>query len=436
MTRTITALTLLTLLCACGEDLSGDDVLRLAADGQPSDDSMDADVVRIGDPNDDDSADMGPYNPTSDAGEPDDVDAADEPVDAAAPGCVAGESTCSEDGASRFVCDGSTGEIVEERCPDGSQCADGQCMDGVEASRGVTCDTIECLSERSTALVCGRFTTDIAQRTRNPFQAGPGGQCDPGGLTDAAYSEALGVVNYARWLTGLAEVTFDEGLHPRTQACATIMANQRALSHRPPQNWACYTAEGAQAAAESNIHLSSRSESIVESVMGYLHDGGDNNRADVGHRRWLQSPTLGRVGFGYHHSQTTGASSSCYNVIASDAGPRTGPPFIAYPNAGTFPIELITSRWWTLPWSVSIHARFRDSLPPTEAWSIQVWRLEGESMDELSVNYVNASDTWYGRNHAVVFSPEFEVTPGRYRVLVEAPGHRYEWTTELVRCAN
>lgn len=397
--------------------------------------------------------------------------------------CEIDETDCTEDRRARVVCDPDQRRLVqvpcaeEEYCADGAcvaricspneqvcdgqilrtcdelggayvdgadqdcaaldrDCLEGQCVDAVEASRGATCADVDCMTARTRALICGRYATDILETTPDPFEPGPVGQCDPGTLTGEAYDEALRVVNYARWLTGLAEVGYDDSLNPRTQACALIMANQRALSHDPPPNWACYTPEGAQAAGESNIHYSTRAETIVESVIGYLHDGGDNNRADVGHRRWLQSATLGRVGFGYHHSQTTRASASCYNVIASDPGPPSGPPFIAYPNPGVFPIELLTSRFWTLPWSVSISAGFRDELAPTADWTVQVWRVDGDEMTPLPVNHVNASGLWYGRNHAVVFSPNFEVIPGEYRVLVEGPAHRFEWTSELVSCGR
>ena len=181
------------------------------------------------------------------------------------------------------------------------------------------------------------------------------------------------------------------------------------------------------------MHLSFQRDTIVESVIGYFHDGGAGNRLDVGHRRWLQSPTLGQVGFGYHQSMGRGGSASCYNVIASSRS-APGPPFIAYPNAGVFPIEMVTSRFWTLPWSVSVNAGFRGGWAPTESWSVEVWRVNDDGMEPLTVEYVNASNRWYGRNHAVVFSPAFQVTPGTYRVVVESAEQRFEWTTELVRC--
>ena len=145
------------------------------------------------------------------------------------------------------VCDEwGSGFLVEqdEDCAaSGAQCIDGVCIDAVEASRGQTCDTIECLSQRSPDLVCARYAADILSPTRDPFMSGAN-SCDPGELTTEAYDEALAVANFGRWLSGLREVIYDEGLNPRSQACAAMMSNQRALNHHPPENWACYTAEG------------------------------------------------------------------------------------------------------------------------------------------------------------------------------------------------
>jgi hypothetical protein len=349
--------------------------------------------------------------------------------------CMPDSMVCDNDVAR--LCNESGSAFVEgadEDCAaDGRSCEDGLCADAISASRGAVCESIACLAERSVALVCGRYIEDVLNTAQNPFIAGDE-RCDPGTLTEEGYAEALRVANYGRWLAGLPEAAYDEALNPPTQSCATIMANQRSLSHNPPPNWACYTEAGAQAAGESNIHLSSRNESVADSVIGYFEDGGDNNRADVGHRRWLQSHTLRQVGFGFHHSQTTGAASSCYNVIASPAVRPVGPPFVAYPNPGPFPIQWLTSRFWTLPWSVHIDAGYRDPWAATNEWTVSIWRVEGELETALSVQHVNASGTWYGRNHAVVFSPGFEVTPGTYRIVVEGPNHRFEWSTELVNC--
>jgi len=215
-----------------------------------------------------------------------------------------------------------------------------------------------------------------------------------------------------------------------------MMSNQRALNHNPPESWACYTAEGAQAAGESNLHLSYQSSTVTDAVIAFFQDGGQNNRDAVGHRRWFLSHSLARVGFGFHEATSNGAIGCCYNVIASQAVEPQGPPFIAYPGPGPFPIHWLQSRHWVLPWSVHVHSRFRDAWAPPEEWSVDVWRIEGDEMRPLQVEFVSASDRWYGRSRAIVFTPRFDVTPGLYALRIEGPQGRFEWTTELVDCEN
>ena len=55
------------------------------------------------------------------------------------------------------------------------------------------------------------------------------------------------------------------------------------------------------------------------------------------------------MGFGYHHFGNARFAGACQDVITAPAGPPSGPPFIAYPGPGKFPIELIQSRFWRLP---------------------------------------------------------------------------------------
>ena len=349
--------------------------------------------------------------------------------------CELGTATCIDNAVYRCTSvDGAFGDVFDADCAEqGLSCENGRCVDAIESSRGAVCNDIECLSTRTIELVCGRYNRDLATSDVSPFSPGAD-RCDPGTLSDEGYAHALRIANYGRWLAGLPEVTYDPRLNAGAQACATVMANQRALSHDPPQSWACYSPEGATSAGESNIHLSYGSGSIEGSVAGFFKDGGDSNRADVGHRRWLQSPTLGPVGYGFHYSSSADAAGSCYNVIG---GATTSPhpiAFVAYPGPGPFPIEWVTSRFWVLPWSVSINASYGAPFPDTNDWRVNVSRLDGSRTTPLQVVHVNASTRWTGRTHAVAFTPDFDVTPGRYQIVVRGGPHSFEWQTELVDC--
>jgi len=429
--------------------------------------------------------DAGPVAPM-DMGRPEDASPV-EPEDAAAvveadaaQACPAGQVRCDEDGDARLVCNddnqtfervpcgdaefcseglcqaqvcapeqlGCDGEMVR-RCNDRGDgfvdgededcraedlsCVDGRCADPIAASRGAVCDSIECLARRSAEVVCGRFATDILETVRRPFMRGAN-QCAPGTLSDAAYAEALRATNYGRWLAGVAEVIYEDALTPPAQECATIMANQGDASHNPPPDWACYTEEGARSASVSNIQVTFGGEPIADSIVRFFWDEGVFNRRAVGHRRWMQSPTLGTIGFGYHEGMFTGDSAVCLNVIRGEEVEQTGPPFIAYPAPGPFPRELLKKGRTNLPWSVAVNSPFVEEWPATDEWRVSVSRLVDGVAEALAITHLNSNATWHGRTRAVVFTPDFELNDGLYRVEVESGERRFVWETEIIRC--
>ena len=400
--------------------------------------------------------------------------------DALMPSCDSNTIRCTEDGTARLVCsaDGMTETIdpcpTDETCVDGDcqdqqcqpdalvcvdgtvrrcdamglevidevlddcagaglQCLDGACLDVVEQSRGEVCDNLDCLEARSTELVCQRLLRDLHEVPSQRFESGAA-QCDAGQLPQEAYDAALALTNYARWLSGLPEIDYAPTLNPPAQDCATMMSVQGALSHQPDESWACHTRAGAASAGSSNITLMQNRANIEGAIMNFLHDGGDNNRADVGHRRWILSPTLTAMGFGYHHFGNARFAGACQDVISAPAGAPAGPPFIAYPGPGKFPIELIQSRFWRLPWSVHVNRGYGASWASIDRWTIELYRIEGEAETPIEVDYPSASARWYGRSQAIVFTPSTEPSPGRYRVRITGPQGEYEYETELVDC--
>ena len=254
---------------------------------------------------------------------------------------------------------------------------------------GAVCETIECLGRRAVSecvVVTGRtLQTILAGRIE------AANRCDPGTLTDDAYDDAFDATNYGRWLAGVAPVVYDDALNPAAQACATIMANQGNADHNPPPDWACYTEEGARAAAVSNIQVTFGGEPIPDSIVRFLWDEGRFNRRVVGHRRWMQSPTLGSIGFGYHEGRFTGDSAACLNVIGGAQVDATGPPFIAYPAPGPFPRELLKKGRERLPWSVAVDSLFPDEWPATEDWAVSVNRLGPDGPEALGITDLSAN---------------------------------------------
>ena len=184
--------------------------------------------------------------------------------------------------------------------------------------------------------MCQRWANDRADTDYGPW-CGDVGQCDPGDIAAAGRTNTLRVLNLYRWLADLPEVTTDPTRDAKTQACALMMHANGQLSHSPPQSWACYSADGAQAAGSSNI----AGTSGFAAVDLYMRDNG--NATTMGHRRWILSNSLGNVGLG------STSSYSCMWVIGG--GGNAGKAWMAWPPAGLVPLAAASqanSTGWTV----------------------------------------------------------------------------------------
>jgi len=161
--------------------------------------------------------------------------------------------------------------------------------------------------------------------------------CDPGDIAVAGRTNTLRLLNLYRWLGELPLVTTDPTRDLKAQACALMMQANGQLSHSPPMNWNCYSADGAQAAGSSNI----AGTSGYAAVDLYMQDNG--NATTLGHRRWILSNSLGNVGLG------SASSYSCMWVIGG--GGNAGKQWMAWPPPGLVPLavaSLVNSTGWSL----------------------------------------------------------------------------------------
>ncbi|HLM71102.1 MAG TPA: CAP domain-containing protein, partial [Polyangiaceae bacterium] len=172
--------------------------------------------------------------------------------------------------------------------------------------------------------VCERWNDDRADLGEGAWSGSVNG-CNPGDVSADGRANALKLVNLYRFLAGLPAVTNDPTRDQKAQACALMMDANNQLNHFPPQNWACYSADGSQAAGSSNI----ASTAGVQAVDLYMADFG--NDTTIGHRRWILSGSLGGIGLG------TTNSYSCMWVIGGNG--QQNPLFTAWPSPGKFPIQ-------------------------------------------------------------------------------------------------
>jgi len=197
---------------------------------------------------------------------------------------------------------------------------------------------------RSAEATCTRWKADTADLDEGTWSGSVDG-CNVGDISANGRANALRLFNLVRWLADLPAVVTEDARNKQAQACALMMTANDDLSHDPPMDWKCYTAEGAQGAKTSNIS----SGPGVSSVLSYMVD--DGNLTTFGHRRIVLSNELGPIGLG-----SAGQSgSSCMQNIGGTG--KAGKPWLAWPPPGPFPIQAYTD----------VYKRSLDST----GWSIQ-----------------------------------------------------------------
>lgn len=157
--------------------------------------------------------------------------------------------------------------------------------------------------------------------------------CVPG-VTSAAFEAAtIQMANYFRTMAGLPTVTLDPARTPGAQAAALIMKAQGALSHNPPNNWACWTQAGFDSAGKSNLFLGVTG---AEAVAGYMDDTGVPS---LGHRRWIIYPPQIQIGTG--STDTTNALD-----VTGPFGARPATPeYVSWPPPGFVPFQVVYNTW-------------------------------------------------------------------------------------------
>lgn len=193
-------------------------------------------------------------------------------------------------------------------------------------------------ANRSADEVCARFRTESAPARAAPGWTPGAARCDPGTLSAQTRSAAVQALNLFRWLAGLGPVGEDNARHEASQACAVLLERNGMLSHTPPRSWECWSEQGYEGTSRGNL-IGGRgvSANAWNSIERWIDDRNDLTRT-LGHRRWMLYPTLGDVGYGQ------ASAFACLYVLGGFRGTR-GRPWVAWPNAGPVPAEVIPPSW-------------------------------------------------------------------------------------------
>ena len=179
----------------------------------------------------------------------------------------------------------------------------------------------------------------------DPQWTGSHNACNPGDVSAELKSAILRRINYFRGMAGVpAEISFNAEYSRKAQAAALMISVNQQLSHDPPPDWICWSTDGWEGSANSNMSLGGFG---VDAIKGQMRDAGSGNSA-VGHRRWILYPQTKEMGTGNvpaGNGNTYGSALWVFDANLEGARPGTRDDFVAWPPPGYVPYPVVFARW-------------------------------------------------------------------------------------------
>lgn len=259
-----------------------------------------------------------------------------------------------------------------------------------------------------------------------------------GSVHRGAIDDALNITNFIREVAHLpANVQLNEAYNLEAQKGALVLAANNYLTHYPEQPLGMDTQlykEGYANTSSSNIGMGY--ESIVYSIVeGYMLDEDEENRQNVGHRRWILSPQLQETGFGFVETDPYWHVGYTSMKVLDKKNERpvthANYDFIAWPAEGAFPRLFTRPASYTqmqLPWSVSINES-KYNKPDLNQVQVTLTRVMDNKQWYFDV--ANQKDGFFtvdngnrGLPNAIIFQPkDFQYDmAGEQRYRVEITG--------------
>ena len=143
-----------------------------------------------------------------------------------------------------------------------------------------------------------------------------------------------------------SQIDEDADMSRQAQAAALMMSAEGELTHQPAPEFACYSADGSRAAANSNLYLGRIGPAAID---GYVEDPGSGN-IDVGHRSTILHPPTRFMGVGHvagtdDHYPANALWVFDDDVFVDDYPTREADRFVAWPPRGYVPAPVVYPRW-------------------------------------------------------------------------------------------
>ncbi len=240
-----------------------------------------------------------------------------------------------------------------------------------------------------------------------------------GRLNTELADSAVRLLNMVRFAAKLpADVVLSTEWSDYAQHAAMVSYVNDELSHYPkkPSDMtdALYS-KAASGAQTSNIYYGlnyADPEEVRDTILGYMDDSDPYNIAVLGHRRWLLSTTLDKVGVGYI---TDGSKTySAVKVFDSTYKENTlDYDFIAWPSPGQFPVVFFGTH---IAWSVHPNSNVYDNSRTGEievqlenkvTGHVEIFKQdEIRVVSDTSQKYYNIDVNGYGEPFAIIFRPD------------------------------
>ena len=265
--------------------------------------------------------------------------------------------------------------------------------------------------------------------------------CEQGTISDTVKSLIIKRLNYFRRLSGVTNpISHISDFDSLAQQAVLMMLANNTLTHYPTSDFSCYTEDGAQGAAKSNLAWSYWGASST--ITNFIQDGGTGNE-EVGHRMWLTWPRLNEVSIGATDTYSSIYISTDFISYPSEI------EFYAYPGEGYIASDLVFERWSfamndvdfskaevvvtnSLGDTIQLNG---DPLAVNSSWDALVWEIESGVINVTSdedVNYhVHVSNILKDGNY---INKEYDVSVFNPDLEVPSCPTDYEWSENDCAC--
>ena len=214
--------------------------------------------------------------------------------------------------------------------------------------------------------------------------------CEAGKLTELAKNRALKAVNQIRGLHGLSPLEYISRYDNQMQEASLIQEANNFPGHYPESSSKCYTEEGYEGSASSNLAGGTKNRDPAASMIKLTADAYNRGHlASVGHRRYILNPFV--TYFSYGQVENIAAQKVARFLKEPFFIPQINVDFIAFPY-GTYPrILLHGDPYWSFNIIVDKKNRWNNAGDFFENATITVTQVSNKKQLLIYNPYVRSS---------------------------------------------